>query len=206
MNVYLYLLDTLSDWEIGYLMAELNSGRLFKQPKVLVNIVKLGSSTLPIQTMGGITIAPDAVIDDAVFGEGDVLILPGADTWFDENNLRVIDMMKELIDKNITVAAICGATLALASKGVLDNRKHTSNDKAYLTMTCPDYRGLQHYIDSPAVSDGNLITASGIAPVEFTYEVLNSMKVMRPETLDAWYQLNLTKNPRYFHAMINSLH
>lgn len=30
-TVYLYVFDTMSDWEIGYLTAELNSGRYFKK-------------------------------------------------------------------------------------------------------------------------------------------------------------------------------
>ena len=28
-TVYLYVFDTMSDWEIGYLTAELNSGRYY---------------------------------------------------------------------------------------------------------------------------------------------------------------------------------
>jgi hypothetical protein len=28
-KIYLYVLDTLSDWEPGYAIAELNSGRMF---------------------------------------------------------------------------------------------------------------------------------------------------------------------------------
>lgn len=30
-KVYLYVFDTMADWEIGYLMAELNTGRYFKR-------------------------------------------------------------------------------------------------------------------------------------------------------------------------------
>jgi hypothetical protein len=30
-TVYLYVFDTMSDWEIGYLTAELNSGRYYKK-------------------------------------------------------------------------------------------------------------------------------------------------------------------------------
>lgn len=30
-TVYLYAFPTMSDWEYGYLMAELNSGRYFKK-------------------------------------------------------------------------------------------------------------------------------------------------------------------------------
>ena len=64
------------------------------------------------------------------------------------------------------VAAICGATAGLANSGYLDSRKHTSNDLAYMKMVCPHYKGEPFYEMGPAVSDGNLVTASGAAPLE----------------------------------------
>ena len=30
-KVYIYVLDTLADWELGYVTAELNSGRFFRK-------------------------------------------------------------------------------------------------------------------------------------------------------------------------------
>lgn len=54
MKAYLFILNTLSDWEIGYLLAELNSGRFFKQPKKPVEIIKVGNNPKPIHTMGSI--------------------------------------------------------------------------------------------------------------------------------------------------------
>ncbi len=30
-KVYLYIFDTMSDWEVGYLIAELNSGGILKK-------------------------------------------------------------------------------------------------------------------------------------------------------------------------------
>ena len=30
-TIYVYVLDTLADWEIGYVTAELHSGRFFKK-------------------------------------------------------------------------------------------------------------------------------------------------------------------------------
>ena len=43
-TVYIYVLDTLADWELGYVTAELNSGRFFKKdaPEVSVKTVEIG--------------------------------------------------------------------------------------------------------------------------------------------------------------------
>ncbi len=30
-TIYVYVMDTLADWELGYVTAELNSGRFFKK-------------------------------------------------------------------------------------------------------------------------------------------------------------------------------
>lgn len=79
---------------------------------------------------------------------------------------------KNVINRKIIIAAICGATVALAQIGLLDNRKHTSNDKDFLKIFSPNYKGSSHYIKAPTVVDNNLITATGLAPLEFSYKIL----------------------------------
>jgi transcriptional regulator GlxA family with amidase domain len=103
------------------------------------------------------------------------------------------------------VAAICGATVALASAGFLNNRPHTSNDLDYLKATCPAYQGEAHYRHEPAVTDGDLITATGVAPLEFAYHILKQLDVCTADTLDAWYKLYVTHEPRYFFQLMQSL-
>jgi hypothetical protein len=72
-------------------------------------------------------------------------------------------------------------------------------------MFCPEYTGENFYLNQPAVTDDNLITASGIAPLEFSYEVLKRIDVMKAETLEAWYQLYKTKESKYFYALMESI-
>ncbi len=205
MKVYLYILNTLADWEIGYLTAELNSGRYLDKTRPPVELIKIGNTTEPIKTMGGITITPDENIDNIKFEEDDLLILPGADTWTEEENKKIIDIVSCIIDEKVIIAAVCGATIALANKGILNNRKHTSNDLEVLKMFCPEYTGENFYINQPAVTDDNLITASGIAPLEFSYEVLKRTNLMKTETLEAWYQLYKTNDSKYFYALMESI-
>ena len=205
MKVYIYILNTLADWEIGYLTAELNSGRFLDKTRPPVEIIKIGNTTEPIKTMGGITITPDENIDNIKFEEDDLLILPGADTWTEEENKKIIDIVSSIIDEKVIIAAVCGATIALANKGILNNRKHTSNDIEVLKMFCPEYSGENFYINQPAVTDNNLITASGIAPLEFSYEILKRTNLMKTETLEAWYQLYKTKESKYFYALMESI-
>jgi putative intracellular protease/amidase len=205
MNIYLYVLDTLADWEISYITAELNSGRYFKNKNKPISIVKISNSLEPIKTMGGIEITPDESIHNIDFNKNDILILPGADTWMDVKNKKVIDIVTELLKKDVIVCAICGATAALAEAGVLNNWQHTSNDKEYLEMVCPNYKGSNNYINAPVVIDTNLVTATGLAPIEFSYEVMRLTNLFKEETLTAWYGLYKTRESKYFFDLMNSL-
>ena len=204
-TLYLYILDTLADYEPGNVMAELRSGRYLKDPALGFSVVLCGSTLDPVTTMGGLHLTPEVLIGDIQPVPGDVLILPGADTWLDPARAAALKAAGRLLDGGILVAAICGATVGLANAGLLDNRPHTSNDPAVLKMFCPNYKGEDHYVNEPAVTDGNLITASGLAPVEFASHVFRSLDVMAPATLEAWHGLFTTRRPDYFYALMGSL-
>ena len=156
----------MADWEIAHITAELNSGRFLKSGKI--PILKVSKNLNPVTSMGGMSISVDLKLSEVEFSEGDLLILPGADTWMEEEHKSVIEKVGNLIDLGVIVAAICGATVALANAGILNTRKHTSNGKGFLEMMSPAYKGSYNYTDCPAVCDSNLITASGLAPLEFT--------------------------------------
>ncbi len=203
-NCYLYVLNTLADWEIGFITAELVSKRFLSKDSEF-ELVTAGNTVESIKTMGGIVITPEKSIEDIEFKEGDILILPGADTWMEDANRKILAMLPGLLEKRVVVAAICGATAALAQTGLLNNRKHTSNDREYLKMTCPDYRGSSLYRDEPVVVDENLITATGLAPLEFSNEIFRKIDAMKEDTREAWYQLYLTKEPEYFFRLMESL-
>lgn len=201
---YIYVLDTLADWEIGFITAELNSRRYFAKNKS-VELIMIGNTLKPIKTMGGITITPDKDLHHVEFQEGDLLVLPGANTWLDEGHKKILETVSDVINKKVIVAAICGATVALAQNGVFEHKTHTSNDKEFLEMFCPGYHGSAHYINAPTVVDDNLITATGLAPLEFSYEVFKKINVMKEETLEAWYRLFQTKESKYFYSLMESM-
>lgn len=205
MNVYLYVLNTLADWEIGYLTAELFSRRYFRKSAPDVNLITVGHTLEAIKTMGGMAIKPVERLEAVHFAPDDLLLLPGADTWLGEETEPALQIAANLIDQGINVAAICGATIGLAKIGALNSKIHTSNSKIYLTSVCPAYTGEANYQEKPAVRDANLITASGLAPLEFTCEVLKQLDVFKKETLEAWFALYATREAAHFYALMASL-
>jgi len=79
-TIYLYVLDTMADWEVGYAIAELHSQR-YCTVRQNWRVKTCVSDTQPIRTLGGVTIQPDCTLDEIRVRDAALLILPGADIW-----------------------------------------------------------------------------------------------------------------------------
>lgn len=204
--VYVYVQDTLADWEAGYATAELHSDRFFKSSVEPLTVKTCALSKDPIQTMGGIHILPEVTVDEICLSEAAMLILPGGDTWLKLQNEMILEKAAAFLSSGIPVAAICAATVALGRAGLLNQRRHTSNDLDFLRMICGDaYTGAKLYEQQPAVMDAGLITAAGTAPLEFACRIFEQLDVFSPETLKAWYLLHKEKRPEYYAELMESL-
>ena len=204
-TIYVYVLDTFADWELGHVISELNSGRFFKKDAQCVSLKTVSFTKEPIHTMGGLTIIPDCLIDDIIVNETSVLLLPGADTWNDPKHGAIIDKASEFLTLGATVCAICGATAALAGFGLLDNRPHTSNGPGFVEMVSPCYKGQSFYVDKPSVTDNNLITASSTGALLWAKQIIERLDVFETRTLEAWYDYFNTGKPEHFFALMQTL-
>ena len=204
-TIYVYVLDTFADWELGHVISELNSGRFFKKDAQCVSLKTVSFTKEPIHTMGGLTIIPDCLIDDIIVNETSVLLLPGADTWNDPKHGAIIEKASEFLTLGATVCAICGATAALAGFGLLDNRPHTSNGPGFLEMVSPCYKGQNFYVDKPSVTDNNLITASSTGALLWAKQIIERLDVFETRTLEAWYDYFNTGKPEHFFALMQTL-
>lgn len=204
-TVYVYVQNTMADWEPGFATAELNTGRFFR-PGIEPHQVRTMALTAgPVVTLGGARILPELTVEQITPDDAALLILPGADTWLEADHEPVLAKVRDFLAAQVPVAAICGATLALAQAGILDNRRHTSNDLDFLRSVCPSYKGAAYYQHQVAVTDGLLITASGVAALEFAYHIFARLDVFRPETLEAWYNLHKRQEGRYYYDLLDSL-
>ena len=138
-NIYMYVQDTMADWEHGYLMHALSLQAMLGEAKVKLLTVSKGKKS--IKTAGGMTIVPDLNLYDIDTVNTDALLLIGGDSWLNNEQDDVLELASKLLQENILVGAICGATLGLAEKGILDNRYHTSNASFFLSQMSQHYRG-----------------------------------------------------------------
>ncbi|UXR65937.1 DJ-1/PfpI family protein [Bdellovibrio bacteriovorus] len=181
-KLLIYLPDQFADWEGAHLMAELT------QNKVLFTVVSESRDT--ITSIGNLKVLPEAAITDFTADQISGLILIGGENWTDTTkNKYVRGLAAQVLQKNSVLAAICGATVALAQEGVLQGRKHTSNDLTMLKAIVPTYSDDANYVNKLAVTDGNFVTASGAGAVDFTLELLRLLGIYDEEKRQHWYKL-----------------
>jgi len=183
-SVHVVIFDGFADWEPAHALAELR-----RWGKRVVRTI--GFTSAPVVSMGGLKVSPDIPLDSVASNDVELLLLPGGDMWEQADYPReVLDpLIKELVAAEVPVAAICAATLALGRAGVLDSRRHTSNASDYLAAHVPDYAGGAYYVDSPAVRDQHVITASGLAPVDFAREVFAELQIFNAADEALWYSM-----------------
>lgn len=200
ITVHVAVYNTLADWEIGYLTAALDSDAVRDPTSIRVRMV--GASTDPIRTKGGLTVVPDITLADLDPADSSMLVLPGADTWLSGGLTEFSAAARGFIDAGVPVAAICGAVFGLATAGLLDHRTHTAADKGLLAAT--GYRGGELFRDEPSHSDGQVITASPVAPIEFARDALEVLGVSDPRKLDAWFRLYRHQEPAAYYDLVGA--
>ena len=184
--IHLFVFDTMADWEAAFAIAAINSPQFQRVPD-RYRVVTVGLTREPVSTMGGVRVQPDVTLDEISPFASSMLILPGGQSWEYGANAPAIEMARRFIAHCVPVAAICAATLAMAHAGLLDNRYHTGNSRGYLAAS--GYRGGRFYRDKPAISDQGVITASGVAPIDFAHEIFEALNLYSADALDAWYAL-----------------
>ena len=198
-TVHVAVFDTLADWEIGYLTAHLANGHFQVEPGAF-RVATVGLDLEPVTTMGGLRVTPDLALADLDPATSAMLVLPGGETWDAEPMGAFVASARAFLASGVPVAAICGATFALAAAGLLDERPHTSSDAGFLASS--GYAGAEHYVDEPAVVDGDLITANGVAPVHFARAVFERLGTHEPAVLGSWTKLYADRDPAGFFELV----
>ena len=178
--IYLLVVDGFADWEPAHAVAELRRSGQYR-----VETAGLTAST--VVSMGGLRVMPSTTVAAVDAADVAAFILPGGDRWENSPVEPEIEQLLVRLDaRQVPIAAICGATVAIARLGLLHGRRHTSNGLEYLRSQVPAYTEAANYVDTPAVRDRGLITASGLGDVEFARELFEELDVLSIEDRAAW--------------------
>ena len=195
-SVHLYVFDGYADWEPAFAVAGIHNPQYQLEPGRW-RVRTVGATRAPVRSMGGVAVLPDIGMQELHASHSRMLILPGGALWEDHAAHRpAVRKAAEFVERGVPVAAICGATAGLARAGLLDHRAHTSNARRYLNGT--GYDGAANYRDQAAVCAGGLITAGGMAPLEFARAIFKHLGLYGDDALEAWYQLYKTGKSEWF--------
>jgi putative intracellular protease/amidase len=178
--VYLLVVEGFADWEPAHAVAELRRNGQYR-------VEAVGLTSAPVRSMGGICVLPSTIVTEVDPADVAAFILPGGDRWETSPVEQEIEQLLNRLDaQRVPIAAICAATVAITRLGLLRGRRHTSNGLEYLRSNVPGYSEAANYVDTPAVRDRGLITASGLGDVEFARELFEELNVLSVEDRAAW--------------------
>ncbi|MEK9628423.1 MAG: DJ-1 family glyoxalase III [Nitrospinota bacterium] len=113
------------------------------------------AGTIPgvLEGSRGVKVQPDALLDDVLNQEFDLICLPGGQPGTDnlKKDPRIETILKRMKDEDKHIAAICAAPLVLQKAGILEDK----------SMTChPSVQGeFGSYIKDRVVVDEKLVTS-----------------------------------------------
>jgi putative intracellular protease/amidase len=181
-TAYVFIFDGFADWEPASALAELRRTFGFETKTI-------GLSRDSVLSMGGLRVVPDLALAEFEPDTAAILILPGGDSWMAVQHPQITSVVRAMESDHRPVAGICGATLALAHAGILDDRMHTSNGAGFIEKFVPDYAGASLYRAAPAITDRSVITASGLAPVAFAAEIFRALAPERTDDIATYQSL-----------------
>lgn len=132
---------------------------------------------LLVKSSQNIPIMADALFEDVDFADADMLILPGGQPGATNlaNHKGVELLLRQFMDANKPVAAICAAPMVLGGHGLIDGRKVTTYPG------CEPGLGKALCTGALVEQDANLITGKGpAAAVEFANAII---RLLRSEEL-----------------------
>lgn len=182
LKAYSLVFDGLADWELAHALCEINKSGKFE-------VISVEFSDEPIRTMGGLKLSPNITLDEVRPAEACIFMLPGGDMWEEKSHENLQKLLHRLHAESIPVGAICGATLEIARAGLTNNIRHTSNSKDYLKTMVSDYSDEDFYVNELAVTDKNIITASGLGCVDFAREVIKQLHLYSDADTHLWFEM-----------------
>ncbi|WP_346317017.1 DJ-1/PfpI family protein [Chitinophaga sp. YIM B06452] len=165
---YLFVFNGYSDWEPALAAAALQQFSEYEVRPFSID----GKAVI---SAANLQVIPQLSLAEVEADFADIVILPGGAAWSEGRNREISPFIMDVLHKGKLLAAICDATLYLASEGILDDIPHTSNDLGLLKQAVPEYKGEANYVMKPAVTADHVITANGTAGTAFAHAIVSKL-------------------------------
>ena len=177
-SLAIVLTDEYADWEFAPIAAIAKEFYGYD-----TQIVSLQAK--PVSSIAGLLAIPQHKLENLEAAEFDALVIIGGKIWEGDDYPDMTPLIEEFLAKGKIIAGICGATLALARAGLLNNRNHTSNETGYIDGHVKSYTGQKLYVKTnKAVIDNKVISASGFSPHHFAAGVFRAVGMAEDQVTD----------------------
>lgn len=143
---------------------------LLRRAGVAVTLAGLTAGAL--RGSRGVTLLPDAALDEVLHQDFDMIVLPGGQPGTNhlKADAQVLQLVRHMAKEGKYIAAICAAPSVLATAGLLDGKQATSFPGAL----APYPHVMQQ--DRAVVEDGQFITSRGPGTaIDFTLTLIERL-------------------------------
>jgi putative intracellular protease/amidase len=167
-KILVFIFDGMTDYEITFIshLLSTDAGK---------EIITISYEDKMIIGGSGFLYKPSKLITDVLNEDVEALIIAGG--WYGDIRPELIELINSLNSKDKLISAICGAgTIFLAKAGVLNNVKYTTPVVEWTQKHIEVFGGKdpfprENFVLERVVRDRNIITAQGIAFIDFAIEI-----------------------------------
>ena len=177
-KIAVFLFDGITDYEVTFIihLLSVDAGK---------EIVTVSYDNKPVKSSSGLTYKADKLVSEILDEEIEGVIISGG--WCGELREELSELINKLNSQKKLIAGICGTgTVLLAKSGVLEERKYTTpiiewTDKHREVFGKEEPFNREYFIDERVVVDKNIITAKGIAFIDFSIEICDYFNLFESE-------------------------
>lgn len=176
-KILVFIYDEMADFEITFIIHILgkDAGK---------DIITIAYENKTIKSSSGVVYKPHKTVKEVVNEDVEGLIIPGG--WNGEVREELLKLISNLHNKEKLIGAICAGPRFLAKAGILNEVKYTTSIKVWTEehkkrFNEEDPFPRRNFISERVVRDKNVITANGIAFIDFAIEVSDWFKLFDNE-------------------------
>lgn len=167
-KILLFIFEEMADYQITFVAHLLGAD-------AGMEIITISYEDKIIKSAAGLFYKPARLVKDVLTEDADGLIICGG--WYGDTRNELLKLINNLNNKGKLIGAICGAgTVFLAKSGILNQAKYTTpvvewTKKHIQVFGEKDPFPRDNFVQKRVVRDGNIITAQGIAFIDFAVEI-----------------------------------
>lgn len=177
-KILVFIFDGMTDYEITFIthLLHTSGGK---------EIITFSYEDKIIKGSSGLLYRPSAVLKEVSNEDVEGLIIPGG--WYGDAKVELMELINKLNSKGKLIGGICGAgTVFLAKAGILEKVKYTTpvsewSERHIEVFGEMDPFTRKNYIFKRVVRDKNIITAQGIAFIDFAIEICDFFNLFEDE-------------------------